>query len=725
MSPELFGGSGSPTSDTIPLEVAADAALREILTPSGMDVIQASGSDVVDALVVAAAASGFHVSPARTAQVGRGEPTDVMDAARRIGVPTRAVALKGRWWRRDSGPYIVQCLDGRVAAAVPRGRSYVLVLDARATRLDDGIAASLSPRAWSVTPRLPDEATGLRELVKASVGTSFRSDIVIALGAAVCTAVLGIAVPALSGYVVGDLVDRGAGARTVAIGLLLVMVALAAAGLILLQSLLLQGLTTRLNSRMVAALLDRVVRLPLSFFRAHSVGDLVQRIQGLDQVGFAVTTSLLRITSGLLLAVSGFAVMFVVSPALAWMVCAALFATGLVVVTIMYRQVQARERYVGQALELSGTTLSLFTGIAKIKVAGAETRMQALWTLTYARQQQAARDAARGVQRLSLVAALAPVLVTVVVVLGSIRASNGLPLGAFTSFIAAAGQSAGALAALLGPMNVVVGAIPVLKAVRVLLAARPEPLGSAAADPVLEGGVELAEVSFKYDETGPDVLSHVSLQVAPGEFVAIAGPSGAGKSTLLRVLIGLEVPTSGEVLFDGRPLERLGSDSIRRQIGAVAQSAELASGTILDNIIGASPLTESDAWAAAELAGIAADIRAMPMGMRTFVSDGAATFSGGQKQRIMLARALVRNPRILLLDEATSALDNRTQAAVGDSMRALGATRIVVAHRLTTIRDADRIYVVDGGRIVEHGSYEELMRRRGVFFALAARQLSA
>ncbi|MEI6620597.1 MAG: ATP-binding cassette domain-containing protein [Actinomycetes bacterium] len=710
--------------EAIPLVMAADAALREILDPSGIEVFQASGSDIVDALVSAAKSSGFDPSPARVAQVGRDRETDVMEAARRIGVPTRPTILEGRWWAADSGPYVVQLNDGRVAAAIPRGNSYALVLDATVTRFDARVAASLSTAAWAVTPRLPDESEGIRRLFRQCLGAGSGSDIALALTAAVGTAILGIAVPALSGFVVADLVVVGSVVRIVGFGVLLMLVAIAATGLMLLQSLLLQRLTTRLNSRAVAALLDRVVRLPLSFFRTYSVGSLVQRIQGLDQFGLAITSSLLRIVSGMLLATSGFVVMFIISPRLAGAVLVVLLLTGIVVVIITARQVKARERYVTEALKLSGTTLSLFTGISKIRVAGAETRMQALWSLTYARQQLAARDAARGVQRLSLVAALAPILVTVIVIVGSVHAREELGLGQFTSFVAASGQSAVALAALLGPMSVCVSAIPLLRAVRPLLEAEPEPLGSAAADPHLEGGVELSDVSFKYDDNGPNVLAEVSLRIEPGEFVAIVGPSGSGKTTLLRVLIGLERPSSGEVLFDGRPLERLGSDSVRRQIGAVVQSAQLASGTIGQNIIGASPLTESDAWEAAELAGIADDIRAMPMGMRTFVSDGASTFSGGQKQRILLARALVRRPSILLLDEATSALDNRTQAAVADSMRSLGTTRIVVAHRLTTIRDADRIYVVDGGRIAEQGSFDDLMANRGVFWTLASRQLN-
>jgi NHLM bacteriocin system ABC transporter ATP-binding protein len=706
-----------------PLSNAADAALREVLEPSGVDSPAVTGSDVVNALVLAARSVGFEVHPARVAQVGREGGTDLRSAARRLGVPVREVVLDPGWWSGDSGPYVVQRQDGRFGAAVGRAGGHLLVIDSRATRIDEQTAASLGARAWTVTPRLPDHPTGLRQLAASSIGPGTRWDIALALTAAVGTAVLGIAAPALAGYVVGGLVELGTGARTIAIGVLLVLVALASTGLALLESILLQRVATRLDARAVAALLDRLVRLPLSFYRNASVGSLVQRVLGVDQVGSTIASSLLRIVFGVLLALAGVVVMVVVSPTLAAQVCLLLGVIGIAVVVILVYQAKARERYVAQALELSGTTLSLFAGISKIRVAGAESRMEALWTLTYARQQYAARDTARGLQWLSLLAAIAPILVTLTVVMGSVGETDALSLGAFTSFVAAASQTAIALAALLGPLSVCIGALPILRAVRPVLSAEPEPLGLAAADPDLHGGVELADVSFRYQERGPNVLENVSLRVSPGEFVAIVGPSGSGKSTLLRVLIGLERPTTGEVLFDGRPIDRLGPNLVRRQIGAVAQSAQLASGSILDNIVGATSRSEADAWAAAELAGIADDIRAMPMGMRTLVSDGAASFSGGQKQRILLARALVRQPRILLLDESTSALDNHTQSAIAAGMRTLGATRIVVAHRLSTIRHADRIYLLDGGSIAEQGTFDELMASRGAFRDLARRQL--
>jgi ABC-type bacteriocin/lantibiotic exporter with double-glycine peptidase domain len=246
-----------------------------------------------------------------------------------------------------------------------------------------------------------------------------------------------------------------------------------------------------------------------------------------------------------------------------------------------------------------------------------------------------------------------------------------------------------------------------------------------AADPgQLAGRVEISKVSFAYTEDGPPTLNAVDLAAAPGEFVAVVGPSGAGKSTLIRLLLGFDRPTAGAVLFDGKPLDSLDVEAVRRQIGVVTQNAQVPTGSILTAIVGTTNLTLEQAWEALEMAGLAADVRRMPMGIRTVISEGAATFSGGQRQRLMIAKALVRRPRILIFDEATSALDNLTQQTVTRSLQELNATRIVVAHRLSTIRDAHRIFVLDRGRLVEQGSYADLVDGDGVFARLARRQLA-
>lgn len=699
---------------------AARSALREVLEPTRAGIHPESGDDLVDALTLAAEASGTAVMRERVSQVARTPSADPEECARRLGVPIRRVEVGGDWWRAECGPYVVVDDDGRMAAALPDGNRYVLVRGNLVQRIDQDLAGRIGRRAWTVTPRLPPDGTGLRDLIDATTDGGIRGDVVRLVLFAVTVALLGAAVPLWAGWVIGELVPLGAVSRTVAGGVILVLVALAIAGITYLQAVVIQRIAARLDTRSVAAVIDRLVRLPLPFFREHQTGALVQRVQGLDQSAPLLSIAFLRVLTGVVLALSGFVVMVVLYPGLALVVLGVLLLVGVFVAVVLRRQLHARATFYDRNLALSGLTLAVFTGIAKIRVAAAEGRIRSLWVGSYAMQQQAAAEVARGTQRLGFVAVLAPVLVTLTVVAGSIAGGSTSDLGRFTSFLTASGQLATALAGLLVPLSVVVGSLPVIRAVRTVLHTEPEPMGSTAEPAFLEGGVEVTDLSFSYGEV--PILRGVRLHAEPGEFVALVGPSGSGKTTLTRLLLGLETPQTGEILYDGRVLDQLGAESVRREVGVVTQSAALSTGSLLENIIGASTLTEEDAWRAAALAGIADDIRAMPMGMQTPVSDGAATFSGGQKQRILLARALARGPRILILDEATSALDDRTQAAVSDALTGLGVTRIVVAHRLSTIRAADRIYVLDHGHVVQAGAFAELMTQPGLFAELVARQ---
>ena len=239
----------------------------------------------------------------------------------------------------------------------------------------------------------------------------------------------------------------------------------------------------------------------------------------------------------------------------------------------------------------------------------------------------------------------------------------------------------------------------------------------------ISGGFEVDNVSFRYDEHMPYVLDHLNLTVRPGEYVAIVGKTGCGKSTLMRLLLGFESPESGTARYDGMDLESLDLHSLRRCIGVVLQDGKLFQGDIYSNIVISAPwLSEEEAWKAADLAGLGDDIRAMPMGMHTMITANGGGVSGGQRQRIMIARAIAARPKLLMFDEATSALDNITQRIVSDSLASLSCTRIVIAHRLSTIRQCDRIIMLSNGKIIEDGTYEELLAANGEFADMVRRQ---
>jgi ABC-type bacteriocin/lantibiotic exporter with double-glycine peptidase domain len=240
---------------------------------------------------------------------------------------------------------------------------------------------------------------------------------------------------------------------------------------------------------------------------------------------------------------------------------------------------------------------------------------------------------------------------------------------------------------------------------------------------MLRGSIAFAGVRFRYQPNMRAVLDGLSFRVEPSEMVAIAGHSGCGKSTMIRMLLGFEQPEEGTILFDDQDLTSLDVEAVRRQLGVVLQDGQLAPGTIRENIAGVATMSDAELWELAAIVALDEDIRAMPMGMDTVITLNGGAFSGGQRQRLLIARALANRPRILLLDEATSALDNVTQRVITDNLAQLGMTRIVIAHRLSTMVDADRIMVLDAGRIVEQGDFAELMASRGRFHALASRQL--
>jgi ABC-type bacteriocin/lantibiotic exporter with double-glycine peptidase domain len=367
--------------------------------------------------------------------------------------------------------------------------------------------------------------------------------------------------------------------------------------------------------------------------------------------------------------------------------------------------------------------LQLLAGIAKLKAVGAEVQAFGSWAGLFSEQRRH-RFRLRVLQnRIAVYNVVFPIVCSLLLFGLMAGSSDPLSTGDFLAFLTAFNL---ALTAILATSNALLGSlsvVPLYEQVRDILQTPPEVSVKKTAPGELSGAIEMQHVSFRYHADGPPVLRDVSVRIRPGEFVAFVGPSGSGKSTLLRLLLGFETPETGTIFYDEQDLSGLDVQSVRRQIGAVLQNGKLMGGDIYTNIVGSSLATLDDAWEAAARAGLDEDIRQMPMGMYTLMHESGGTLSGGQLQRVMIARALVNRPRILFFDEATSALDNRTQDIVSRSLAAMQTTRVVIAHRLSTIVGADRIYVVQGGAIVESGSYDELLERGGAFADMARRQI--
>jgi len=387
------------------------------------------------------------------------------------------------------------------------------------------------------------------------------------------------------------------------------------------------------------------------------------------------------------------------------------------------RQLRHERRYAAAHGRAHGVVLQMLTGVAKLRVAAATGRALALWTEGFAEQVAGFVGMRRSQGGLTVFMGTYP-LVATLVIFALARPGEGGDVGRFLAFFAAFGQTQVALLLLGIALNEVLTAAPVLERVWPVLAAEPEPRPAGGATHRLTGDLEVRDVRFAYAAGQTPVVDRLSFKVSSGEFVALVGPSGGGKSTILRLLLGFERAGAGQILFDGKAIEALDMTKLRRQIGVVLQDGRLFSGSLYENICGASILPEAQVWDAVRRAGLEADLANIPMGLHTVIAEGVSSLSGGQRQRLLIARALVHRPSLLLFDEATSALDNTTQAVVTQAIAELAVTRIVIAHRLSTIRDADRILVIDGGRVAQEGDYDTLSRAPGLFADLARRQLA-
>ena len=731
--------------------IAHEAALIESLSSRLAATANTTADWVVDpsddALLKACRAVGQYMCievrpPHKIGNETPDAPTDPLgDLARAGGFQVRPVTLADGWWRRRGGDALLGRTRGATHEPValvpvrPRagrfGPAYALhECDGRIRPVDFELAGKIDPTAWIFYRTLPDKLLNKSDLIRFSKGLpGVGRELAMVFLMALFGALLGLSVPVASGIIVDQVLPAADLTSLGIVCLFLVVLIVAVAVFQAIEGLLFLRIEGRVSATLIPAFWDRLLRLPSRFFARFSSGDLALRAMELSEVVKKVSGAAVASVVTGFFSFFNLALLFYYSWKMA--LCTTLILAILLAVTLLLLGRLLRFESSIRAVDgaISGLLLELLGAISTLRTAGAEGRAFSRWARRYTDRLALAIRARRFASGILQWLAVYPILTAMVVYIGAVHIDpNLMDTGSFLAFNIA---FANLVAAVLDVGYTSIGLLELLpryERLRPILEEEPE-FAAAVLEPVrLMGALALNHVSFRYptQERGAKVLDNVSLQVRPGEFVAIVGPSGSGKSTLMRLLLGFEAPDSGTVTYDGRELATLDPREVRRQIGVVLQHSELMPSDLFNNIVGFAPyLTMDDAWRAARLAGLEDDIRRMPMGMYTLVGEGGGNLSSGQKQRLLIARAIVRGPKVLLFDEATSALDNVTQAIVSDSIsnQLKGVTRVVIAHRLDAIVNADRIYVVKDGRIAQAGRYEQLMEEPGPFRDLARRQI--
>ena len=644
---------------------------------------------------------------------------------RPYGLMRRSVELTEGWYKDAYGPILAFTKeDGLPAALLPgqiRGYHFTNPKTGKSEPVNGENASLFDTGAICFYLPLPQKSLGIPDLLLYMKRCVSLGDIIVIAAATLAVTVVGLIMPRITRALTGPVLSSGRANALIGIAICMICVSLSSQLISSVKNLVQERLNTKTSLGVQAAMMMRLLSLPAAFFRKYSPGELKSRAGSVGQLcsmlmSMVMSTALTSLTSLLYIGqIFRFAPSLVI-PSLVIVLVTVVFS---VVSTLM--QIRVGRRQMEYAAKESGMSYSLITGVQKIKLSGSEKRVFAKWLDLYAEGAELTYNPPMFI-KINGVISTAISLVSNIV-LYCLAVQSGIGQSSYFAFTSSYGMLMGAFMSLSGIALSAAQIQPILEMAEPFLKIEPETAENKEIVTHISGSIDLDHVSFRYDESGPYILNDLSLSIRPGEYVAVVGRTGCGKSTLVRLLLGFEKPEKGAVCYDRKSLTKLDLPSLRKKIGTVMQDAGLFQGDIFSNIVITAPeLTLADAWEAAEKAGIADDIRAMPMGMNTMVSEGQGGISGGQRQRLMIARAIAPKPKLLIFDEATSALDNRTQKQVSEALDKMGCTRIVIAHRLSTIRHCDRILVLEGGSIVEDGRYDELIEKGGFFAELVERQ---
>ena len=641
------------------------------------------------------------------------------------GIMRRAVYLPPGWYKDAAGSMLLIYKEGKIPVAVLPGKingyEFTDPVTLKTSRINDSTQKLFEETGLCFYKPFPQKKLGIKDLLLyMALSRSVSDHAMILASSAILTGIGGI-LPMLTKLAYGRVLKSGEMNMLLALTFFMISVSIGHLMFGTVSNMITQAVQTKQSVAIEAAVMMRILSLPASFFRKFSAGELYSRVQSISELCKQLASAILSTGVTSLFSLVYIVQVFHYTPALVVPALAITLVTLVFsVVSTLLNTAISRESMKLAAQE-NGMNYAMITGIQKIKLAGAEKRAFARWARLYSKEAEYMYNPPMIIKMNSVISAAIGLIGTVVMYSAAI--GSGVTYDNYMAFTASYGYISAAFMEISSIALIIAGIRPTIEMVTPILDQEPEVTGGRQIVTRLGGNIELNHVSFRYSETMPDVLDDLSIRIKSGEYVAIVGETGCGKSTLVRILLGFEKPRVGAVFYDGKDINSLDLRSLRRHIGVVMQNGKLLMGSIFENITISAPwLGLDDAWEAAEAAGIAQDIREMPMGMQTMISEGQGGISGGQKQRLLIARAIAPKPNVLIFDEATSALDNLTQRKVTEALDSYKCTRLVIAHRLSTIQACDRILVLRNGKIAEDGTYDELIAENGFFADLVERQ---
>ena len=705
--------------------VSGQTAATIISIAESAEEAPVQGSNTYRVIAQGCKAAGIEVASEARILSCCGAKMAVPDVARISNFTCREVVLEQKWYRQECGVLLGTLDDALVALYRKKGKSYVLYDGEKEVPITAEIAEKISPKAHSIGRALPRTRLTGKDLLRFCKKSIPKKSIVALALLGLAGTLIGILLPTLNQKIYDEYIALGDFGMVIQLCVLIGSFMLGNVFFSMVKKLTEYGVSCHVNYDLQNAVYWRIFQLPESFFRSYDSGDLAQRLGQAGSSGAQVVSQITGAGFGMVFSLFYLWRMIKYSGKLTvWALI-----MSLVFALLSYFLETRSLRYETLQADTSGKAVAklyqYLGGVDKIRMAGAEERAILEYLIPFTQEQKYEIQGKRITAVSEVLSDVSTYLFSMILYFVIIKKNQDISVGNFMAFNSAFGTFSSALMQLISGCMTIFRLKPIYTRLKPIFDTQPEDDEQKQIVQSLSGSIELEHVSFGYSPEAGNVLNDISLQIHPGEYVAIVGPSGCGKSTLLKLLLGFETPTQGKIRYDGKSLSGLDAHSLRRNLGVVLQDGKLIAGSIYDNITITCPNPTMKAVnEVIEAVGLKADIDQMPMGVQTVLSESGNTISGGQQQRILIARAIMNKPQVLFFDEATSALDNLTQAKVCQSLDDMHVTRVVIAHRLSTIQNCDRILVFNNGQIQEEGNFESLMAQKGLFYNMAKRQIA-